>query len=73
MWSFGCLFAELATHKPLFLGECEIEQLFQIFELTGTPTEYIWNIISETGPKNFPLWKSSYFPYVGYKKNSEEY
>ena len=73
MWSFGCLLAELAINKPLFIGECEIQQLFEIFELTGTPTEYIWNIICESGPKSFPLWKSQYFPYIGHRKNSTEY
>ena len=37
IWSFGCLLAELATNEPLFKGESEIEQLFKIFKLTGSP------------------------------------
>lgn len=31
IWSVGCIFAELANHKPLFLGDSEIDQLFRIF------------------------------------------
>uniref|UniRef100_A0A8R1DLK9 cyclin-dependent kinase n=2 Tax=Caenorhabditis japonica TaxID=281687 RepID=A0A8R1DLK9_CAEJA len=37
MWSLGCIFAEIASNKPLFPGECEISQLFKIFEIVGTP------------------------------------
>lgn len=39
MWSVGCVFAEMATSKPLFDSTCEIGTLFKIFQLTGTPTE----------------------------------
>ncbi len=31
MWSVGCIFAEMATKKPLFQGDSEIDQLFRIF------------------------------------------
>lgn len=31
MWSIGCIFAEMATKKPLFQGDSEIDQLFRIF------------------------------------------
>lgn len=31
MWSVGCIFAELVTKRPLFAGDCEIDQLFRIF------------------------------------------
>ena len=46
MWSVGCIFAELATCAPLFYGESEIEQLFKIYSLTGTPSSEILQIIS---------------------------
>lgn len=31
VWSVGCIFAEMATKKPLFQGDSEIDQLFRIF------------------------------------------
>lgn len=33
IWSMGCIFAEMATKKPLFQGDSEIDQLFRIFRL----------------------------------------
>lgn len=31
LWSIGCIFAEMATKRPLFRGDSEIDQLFRIF------------------------------------------
>lgn len=31
VWSMGCIFAEMATKRPLFQGDSEIDQLFRIF------------------------------------------
>lgn len=42
MWSLGCIFAELATGRKLFKGKSEIDQLFQIYNLLGTPTDDYW-------------------------------
>lgn len=39
MWSIGCLLAEVARSIPLFNGQSEIESLFKIFKLTGSPEE----------------------------------
>jgi serine/threonine protein kinase len=38
IWSVGCIFAEMAEKRPLFQGDSEIDQLFRIFKVLGTPT-----------------------------------
>lgn len=42
MWSVGCIFAELATSKVLFKGDSEMDQLYKIFGVMGTPTPETW-------------------------------
>lgn len=40
IWAVGCIFAELFLKRPLFLGgEHEIEQIYKVFEILGTPTK----------------------------------
>ncbi|XP_043912330.1 cyclin-dependent kinase 1 [Protopterus annectens] len=59
IWSIGTIFAELATKKPLFHGDSEIDQLFRIFRTLGTPNNDVWpEVESLTDYKNtFPKWK----------------
>ncbi|XP_069756832.1 cyclin-dependent kinase 1 [Narcine bancroftii] len=60
IWSIGTIFAEMATKRPLFHGDSEIDQLFRIFRTLGTPNNDIWPDV-ETLPdyKNtFPKWKA---------------
>lgn len=42
MWSLGCIFAEMYSKKPLVKGHSQIDQLFKIFQLLGSPllTDY---------------------------------
>uniref|UniRef100_A0A8C2BXH9 Cyclin-dependent kinase 1 n=1 Tax=Cyprinus carpio TaxID=7962 RepID=A0A8C2BXH9_CYPCA len=60
VWSIGTIFAELATKKPLFHGDSEIDQLFRIFRTLGTPNNEVWpDVESLPDYKNtFPKWKS---------------
>ncbi|KAI9139588.1 kinase-like domain-containing protein [Paraphysoderma sedebokerense] len=37
IWAVGCIMAELFTSKPLFPGSSELDQLFKIFAVQGTP------------------------------------
>ena len=37
VWSIGCIFAEMINGKPLFPGDSEIDELFKIFKILGTP------------------------------------
>ena len=57
-WSIGCIMAEMINGKPLFPGDCEIGQLFKIFETLGTPTEENWPGVSKLPEYKltFPQW-----------------
>ncbi|CAD1808399.1 Cyclin-dependent kinase 1 [Candida parapsilosis] len=59
MWSVGCIFAEMCNRKPLFPGDSEIDEIFRIFRILGTPNETIWpdvNYLPDFKP-GFPQWK----------------
>ncbi|KAL1881290.1 Cyclin-dependent kinase catalytic subunit [Diaporthe australafricana] len=55
MWSVGCIFAEMCTRKALFPGDSEIDEIFKIFRILGTPTEDVW-----PGVTSYPDFKSSF-------------
>ncbi|VUC38013.1 unnamed protein product [Clonostachys rosea] len=62
MWSIGCIFAEMCTRKPLFPGDSEIDEIFKIFRILGTPTEDVWPGVT-TYPdfkSSFPKWERNY-------------
>ncbi|KAJ9100068.1 hypothetical protein QFC19_005748 [Naganishia cerealis] len=58
MWSVGCIFAEMAMRQPLFPGDSEIDEIFKIFRLLGTPNEEIWPGVSQLPDykPTFPQW-----------------
>lgn len=59
VWSIGCIVAEMMEGKPLFMGLCEIDQLFQIFFKMGTPNQDEWpsfNALPNFQPQLFPQW-----------------
>lgn len=37
IWAMGCILAELYTFRPLFPGSSEVDQLFKICSVLGTP------------------------------------
>lgn len=61
VWSIGCIFAEMATKKPLFQGDSEIDQLFRIFRVLRTPTEENWPGVTQLSDykATFPNWTSN--------------
>ncbi|KAK6057280.1 hypothetical protein COOONC_05203 [Cooperia oncophora] len=61
IWSIGCIFAEMASKKPLFQGDSEIDELFRLFRILGTPTEAEWPGVSQLPDykPTFPKWKGS--------------
>jgi len=60
IWSTGCIFAEMASHSPLFPGDSEIDQLYKIFSTLGTPNEAVWPGVSSLKDYKpvFPQWKA---------------
>ncbi|KAF9155247.1 Cyclin-dependent kinase 3 [Linnemannia schmuckeri] len=59
MWSIGCIFAEMITKRPLFPGDSEIDEMFKIFKILGTPNETVWPGVSALKDWNpeFPKWQ----------------
>jgi serine/threonine protein kinase len=55
IWSIGCILAEMFTGEPLFPGDSEIDQLYRIFKVLGTPTEENW-----PGVTKLPDYKSTF-------------
>lgn len=58
VWSLGCIFAEMITKRPLFHGDSEIDQLFRIFRVLGTPDESNWPGVTDLPDFKaiFPKW-----------------
>jgi len=59
MWSVGCIFAEMIMRgNPLFPGDSEIDQIFKIFRILGTPNEKVWPGVSQLPDykETFPQW-----------------
>lgn len=59
LWSAGCIVAEMALTKPLFSGTSEIDTIFKIFQLLGTPREDTYPGITSLDhwQPTFPQWK----------------
>ncbi|KAE9603264.1 hypothetical protein Lal_00008195 [Lupinus albus] len=55
VWSVGCIFAEMINQQPLFPGDSEIDELFKIFRIMGTPNEETW-----PGVTSLPDFKSAF-------------
>jgi serine/threonine protein kinase len=58
VWSLGTVFLELLTKAPYFVGDSEIDQLYKIFRILGTPNETVWPGVSKLRDykKTFPNW-----------------
>ena len=69
-WSLGVIFAELLEKRPLFPGDSEIDQLYRVFRLLGTPDENAWPGVSRLRDykTTFPQWAPTNlrarFPYL---------
>lgn len=58
VWSVGCIYGEMITGLPVFSGSNQIDQLWKIFKVLGTPDSEFWEGISELKGYNiFPQWR----------------
>jgi len=58
IWSLGCVMAEMLMKRALFPGDSEIDQLYKIFKILGTPNEDSWRgvtLLPDYKPA-FPRW-----------------
>jgi len=56
IWAVGCIMAELYTFRPLFPGNSEIDEIFKICSVLGTPDNRDW-------PEGFKLAASMNFKF----------
>ncbi len=61
IWAIGCIFAEMVTKRPLFAGDSELDQLYRIFRILGTPNEETWPGVTKLRDYKltFPNWPST--------------
>lgn len=60
IWSVGTILGEMVTKKPMFPGDSEVDELFKIFRLMGTPNEQTWPGVTslQDWNRDFPIWPS---------------
>ena len=73
IWTIGCVLAELALNEPLFTADTEIEQLFKIFSMLGTPED--WTTAGNIGEARieFPKWQQVNISHAALPRKSDEF
>jgi serine/threonine protein kinase len=54
IWAAGAIFAELFMLTPLFPGHNDIDQMFKVFQVMGTPDAREWPVSQVSSRSNFP-------------------
>jgi serine/threonine protein kinase len=71
MWAAGLILAEMSGGGPLFVVDSEIDLLFSIMRMLGTPTEESWPGVKDLACSitDFPSWRAKnledVFPILG--------
>ncbi len=60
IWAIGCIFAEMVNNFALFPGDSEIDQLYKIFQVLGTPNDQTWPSVNQ-----LPYYKNSFPNWAG--------
>jgi len=64
VWSIGCIIGELMnkSNRPLFAGDSELDQMYKIFQVFGTPNNETWEGVSELPDYkvSFPSWTNTF-------------
>lgn len=63
IWAVGCIMAELYTFRPLFPGNSEIDEVFKICSVIGTPDKRDW-------PEGFKLAAAMNFKFPQFSPTS---
>lgn len=60
VWALGITIVEMINEKPLFPGDNDIDQLYRIFRLFGTPDKETWPTVEDypEWTPNMPKWTS---------------
>lgn len=58
VWAVGTILVEMVSKRPMFPGDCEIDQIYKIFRTLGTPSEEEWPGCTNLQDWNpaFPRW-----------------
>ncbi|XP_011862593.1 PREDICTED: serine/threonine-protein kinase ICK isoform X2 [Vollenhovia emeryi] len=63
IWAVGCIMAELYTFRPLFPGKSEIDEIFKVCSVIGTPDKEDW-------PEGFQLATAMNFKFPNFTRTS---
>ncbi|XP_078041506.1 serine/threonine-protein kinase dyf-5 isoform X1 [Augochlora pura] len=63
IWAVGCIMAELYTFRPLFPGKSEIDEIFKICSVIGTPEKDDW-------PDGYQLAAAMNFKFPNFTRTS---
>ncbi|WAR23955.1 CILK1-like protein [Mya arenaria] len=57
MWAVGCIMAEMYTLRPLFPGSSEIDEIFKVCTVLGTPKQNLKSLIPNASNEAVQLMK----------------
>ncbi|XP_063722108.1 cyclin-dependent kinase 1-like isoform X2 [Symsagittifera roscoffensis] len=74
LWSIGVILYEMLNKSYMFTGDCEIDQLYKIFQVLGTPNENVWKgvgLLKYFDEFVFPQWEPQSWDSILTRPNKE--
>ena len=74
LWSIGVILYEMLNKSYMFTGDCEIDQLYKIFQVLGTPNENVWKgvgLLKHFNEFVFPQWEPQSWDSILTRPNKE--